>query len=336
MTNDNLPLLLPKFNALAQIIKDVSLAKAALDTNKLVAIPTETVYGLAANGTSAVALKKIFEAKGRPINNPLILHFKDVEDIRPFVTELTNEVSILASHFWPGPLTLLLPKSGKVPEIVTAGSNRVAVRIPNHPVALQLLKILDYPLAAPSANPSGYISPTLPEHVEKQLGEKISLILDGGPCQSGIESTILGWENGLPIIYRKGVITAEQIGAVLGKIPQFKGKTEVLEAPGMSSSHYAPNTRTLVTHELEKVIEKHIHKKIGLITFNKQTGFKLEKEIVLSPESSLEEMAQKLYASMHELDELGLDLIIIEKAPAEGIGKAINDRLQRSSFEEKQ
>ncbi len=252
------------------------------------------------------------------------------------MTELTDEASTLALHFWPGPLTLLLPKSDKVPEIVTAGSNRVAVRIPNHPVSLQLLKILDYPMAAPSANPSGYISPTQPEHVEKQLGKKISLILDGGPCQSGIESTILGWENNLPIIYRKGVITPEQIGAILGKIPQFKGKTEVLEAPGKSSSHYAPNTRTLVTHELEKVIEKHIHKKIGLITFNKQTGFKLEKEIVLSPESSLEEMAQKLYASMHELDELGLDLIIIEKAPAEGIGKAINDRLQRSSFEEKQ
>jgi L-threonylcarbamoyladenylate synthase len=255
-----------------------------------------------------------------------------LESIAPFVTKINDEIKILASHFWPGPLTLLLPKSDKVPEIVTAGSSRVAVRVPNHPLTLQLLQVLDYPLAAPSANPSGYISPTRPEHVEKQLGEKIGLILDGGPCESGIESTILGWENDLPTIYRKGVITTEEIGSLLGRIPMFKNQVDVLEAPGMSSSHYAPNTKTIVAENVKQTISAHSDKKMGLIVFTQSAGLKVKKEIVLSPTASLKEMAQKLYASMHELDEMQLDLIIIEKAPEEGIGKAINDRLQRSAF----
>jgi len=328
----SLLLLLPKFSPLAQIIKTIPLVKTYLDSNELVAIPTETVYGLAANGTSTEALKKIFKAKGRPVNNPLILHFNDLESIAPFVVHLSAEIRLLAHHFWPGPLTLLLPKSNKVPEMVTAGSDRVAVRIPNHPITLELLKKLDYPLAAPSANPSGYISPTEPKHVEKQLGNKIKLILDGGPCDSGIESTILGWENGTPIIYRKGVITPEQIGKVLGKNPQIKGKSNVLEAPGMLSSHYAPNTQTMVTDKVKEMVNSNPNQKIGVIMIKESTGLHLEKEIILSGTASLHEMAQKLYAAMHQLDTMGLDLIIIEKAPDIGIGKAINDRLQRSAF----
>ena len=307
-----------------------------MDAKELVAVPTETVYGLAANGTAVVAIKKIFEAKGRPINNPLILHFKDVASIGPYVMQMSDEITKLASHFWPGPLTLLLPKSAIVPEIVTAGSNRVAVRVPNHTMTLELLKSLDYPLAAPSANPSGYISPTSSEHVEKQLGEKIPLILDGGACKSGIESTILGWENDRPIIYRKGAITADQIGGVLGKMPKFKNKSDVLEAPGMSSSHYAPNTKTLVVENAGETVALHADKKVGLIVFKKSGGQKVVKEIILSPKASLEEMAQNLYAAMHQLDELQLDIIIIEKAPEEGIGGAINDRLQRSAFNHQQ
>ena len=331
MTIYNLPLLLPKFNLLGQVTKDISIAKYYLEADELVAIPTETVYGLAAKGTSTKALKKIFEAKGRPINNPLILHFKDLESITPFITELTENVRELAAEFWPGPLTLLLPKSEMVPDIVTAGSNRVAVRVPNHSITLGLLKTLDYPLAAPSANPSGYISPTRPEHVQKQLGKKVKLILDGGACTSGIESTILGWEKGIPILYRKGVITSEEIEEVLGKGPQYKNKSNILEAPGMMSSHYAPNTKTVVTEEVKKTVDVHINKKIGLLTFNKHQGLKVQKELVLTESGSLEEMAKNLYAAMHDLDTLGLDIIIIEKAPNQGIGKAINDRLLRSS-----
>ncbi|MEM8926923.1 MAG: L-threonylcarbamoyladenylate synthase [Bacteroidota bacterium] len=316
---------------MAQIATDISLAKDYLDSEELVAIPTETVYGLAAKGTSIKALRKIFKAKGRPINNPLILHFKDWESVTPFVTRMTDDIGKLASQFWPGPLTLLLPKSDNVPDMVTAGSKRVAVRVPNHPITLELLKTLDYPLAAPSANPSGYISPTHPEHVEAQLGERIPLILDGGACTSGIESTILGWENGTPIIYRKGVVTPEDIGRVLGKQPQFKGKSLVLEAPGMMSSHYAPDTKTIITENPKETVKGHRNKRMGLLTFKESTGLEVEKEIVLAQQGSLKEMAKNLYAAMHELDSLGLQVIIIEKAPDKGIGKAINDRLIRSS-----
>ena len=330
----SLGLLLPKFKPLARITKNIVDAKISLDADQLVAIPTETVYGLAAKGTSPIALKKIFVAKGRPANNPLILHFKDFESIRPFVRSLNDEVKLLADEFWPGPLTLLLPKSDAVPGIVTAGSERVAVRVPNHQKTLGLLRSLDYPLAAPSANPSGYISPTLPKHVEKQLGNKIGLILDGGACQSGIESTILGWEDNIPVIYRKGVITAEQIGAILKTIPRFNEKTKVLEAPGMLSSHYAPNTTTLVVDDVKTSLRLFHNKKVGLLLFKENHDVSVEEKMVLSASGTLEEMAQNLYAEMHRLDLLGLDIIMIEKAPEIGIGKAINDRLQRSATKE--
>ena len=195
---------------------DITRAKAYLEQGALVAIPTETVYGLAANGTSKTAIQSIYTAKGRPSNNPLILHFPNLEKIRPFVDGITEDVKLLANAFWPGPLTLLLPKSDMVLDIVTAGLPRVAVRVPNHPKTLALLEQLDFPLAAPSANPSGYISPTQASHVEQQLGDKIAMVLDGGACKKGLESTILGWDaQGQPTIYRKGVITAEAIEKVL-------------------------------------------------------------------------------------------------------------------------
>lgn len=321
---------------MADISDDIVLAKQLLDRGELVAIPTETVYGLAANGTSTEALEKIFKTKGRPVNNPLILHFKNLKSIHPFISEIHDDLERLALRFWPGPLTLLLPKSEKVVDIVTAGSSRVAVRVPSHPITLGLLNSLDYPLAAPSANPSGYISPTRPHHVKEQLGHKIQLILDGGVCTSGIESTILGWDGEEPVIYRKGVITSEEIEEVLGKVPKLNQKTKVLEAPGMLSSHYAPRTLTLAVPEIGEVLKVHQGKKIGLIMFKNSFSGKpvVDKEIVLSKEGSLKEMAQKLYAAMYELDALGLDVIIIQQAPEEGIGKAINDRLQRSSFHE--
>ena len=319
---------------MATITKDIFSAKAILDAGGLVAIPTETVYGLAAKGTDPQALKKIFETKGRPVNNPLILHFDTLDSIRPFVSELSETVERLAANFWPGPLTLLLPKSYRVPQIVTAGYDRVAVRIPEHELTLQLLQQLDYPLAAPSANPSGYISPTRPAHVEQQLGEKIPVILDGGPCKSGIESTILGWDSKLqPIIYRPGAITAKEIAVVLGTMPQTNQKNEQLLAPGMSSSHYAPRTLTIATTTIEKELEAHEGKKIGVITLTSGVGdkYRVAREVILSPQGSLQEIAQKLYAKMYELDAMGLDLILIEFTAGEGIGKAINDRLKRSS-----
>lgn len=313
---------------------DITKAKEYLTRGKLVAIPTETVYGLAANATDETAIKAIYTAKGRPSTNPLILHFPNIEAIRPYVTHISEEVQLLTTAFWPGPLTLLLPKSNLVPESITAGLPRVAVRVPNHPKTLSLLEQLDFPVAAPSANPSGYISPTKAAHVIAQLGDKIAMVIDGGECKRGLESTIFGWdENEYPTIYRKGVITAEAIEKVLHKLPQ-NHKSQTIEAPGMLSSHYAPNTPTLLSTNLPVTIAQNQGKSMGLISFKKKYNSRftrVTKEIVLSKEGAMEEVAQKLYAAMHTMDSLGLDLIIIEKVPEEGIGKAINDRLTRSA-----
>jgi len=313
---------------------DIVRAKEYLDQGALVAIPTETVYGLAANGTSKMAIQKIYKAKGRPSSNPLILHFPNLAAMQPYVGKMTEEVRLLANAFWPGPLTLLLPKSDLVLDTVTAGLPRVAVRVPNHPKTLELLRQLDFPLAAPSANPSGYISPTKASHVKQQLGNKIAMVLDGGECTRGLESTILGWdETGHPTIYRKGVITAEAIENVLHKLPQ-NHISKTLEAPGMLSLHYSPNTTTIISANIGKTVQEHPKKTIGLISFHKHYQTSVEgitNEIVLSTAGSLNEVAKKLYAAMYTMDNLGLDVIVIEKVPETGIGKAINDRLVRSA-----
>ena len=313
---------------------DIGRAKSYLDQGALVAIPTETVYGLAANGTDETAIQSIYTAKGRPSNNPLILHFPNLERIKPFVAGISEEVKLLANAFWPGPLTLLLPKSDLVLDRITAGLPRVAVRVPNHPKTLALLEQLDYPLAAPSANPSGYISPTKAVHVTQQLGNKVAMVLDGGTCNKGLESTILGWDdNGQPTIYRKGVITAEAIEGVLHKLPQNHA-AKTLEAPGMLSLHYAPRTTTIISANIPQTLNEHPKKSIGLMSFKqsfKNEFSSVNEEIVLSLNGSLEEVAQKLYAAMYTMDGLGLDLIVIEKVPENGIGRAINDRLSRSA-----
>lgn len=323
------------FAPMAYLTKNIEKAKAALNNGDLVAIPTETVYGLAANATSIDAVKSIFKTKGRPSNNPLILHFSNFDAISPYVASISDDVKLLAKSFWPGPLTLLLPKTDLVPEIITAGLPRVAVRVPSHPLTIKLLNELNYPLAAPSANPSGYISPTKASHVEKQLGDKIEFILDGGNCKKGLESTILGWnDNNKPTLYRQGVITAKDIEEVLKKeVVIHTPNSGRLEAPGMLSSHYAPKTKTIISDSIESTIRENSGLKLGLIkAFQPYKGpIIVSKQIVLSSNNLLEEVAQKLYASMHELDALDLDLIIIEKVIDEDIGLAINDRLKRSA-----
>lgn len=322
---------------MAILTKNINDAKAILDKGNLVAIPTETVYGLAAKAIDEKAVKKIFKTKGRPSNNPLILHFPNLDSIFPYINSITKEVQLLANAFWPGSLTLLLPKSDLVPEIITAGLPSVAVRVPNHPLTLQLLHQLDYPLAAPSANPSGYISPTNPSHVEKQLGTKIPMVLDGGNCKKGLESTILGWNDKKePTIYRQGVITKEDISAVLQKEVLINSPySEALVAPGMLSSHYAPNTKTIISTNMDKDINQYQGLNLGVIKVHTmyQGDITIKKQVVLSTSNSLNEIAEKLYAAMHELDSLQLDLILIEAVPNKGIGRAINDRLKRSATE---
>lgn len=310
---------------------DIEKAKALLAAGELVAIPTETVYGLAANGFNEAAIAKIYEAKNRPQFNPLILHVANVEQAEKLVTEIPDACKRLMQSFSPGPITYLLPKSSLVPDLVTAGSSRVAIRIPNHPMALDLLSRLDFPLAAPSANPSGYVSPVSADHVMQGLHGKIPYILDGGSCSVGLESTIVGFENDTVVIHRLGGITAEQIRLVSGTEVRTALSHAAPTAPGQLKSHYA-TSKPLLIGDVEPLINAFEGKKIGLLMFEHSAGIAVEKEILLSPSGSLEESAAGLFRAMRLLDQSDLDVIIAQRFPDTGIGRAINDRLERAAY----
>jgi L-threonylcarbamoyladenylate synthase len=226
-----------------------------LEKEELVAIPTETVYGLAANALNPIAVAKIFEAKERPTFDPLIVHTHALNEVENFVSDIHPALLKLAQVFWPGPLTLLLPKKDIIPNLVTSGLDRVGVRIPNHSLTLELLSKLSFPLAAPSANPFGYISPTKAEHVDKQLGTKIPYILDGGACEVGLESTIVGEENGEIIVYRLGGLSIDDIEAVVGKVFVQLNQSSNPKAPGQLKSHYAPKKPVYIGNVIE--VAKH-------------------------------------------------------------------------------
>jgi L-threonylcarbamoyladenylate synthase len=315
------------------ISKDIQKAIALLKNEELVAIPTETVYGLAGNIFSDKAIKRIFETKKRPFFNPLIVHISSIDVLGDIVSEVPEKARLLAHTFWPGAMTLVLKKSKNIPDIITAGKDTVAVRVPNHPVTLDLLQKLPFPLAAPSANPFNHISPTKPEHVERYFKNDIKMILDGGACKNGIESTIIGFENGEPIVYRLGALSIEDIEAVVGTMAIKNKMEENPDAPGMLDKHYSPKTLTLLTSSILNEIKNHPNKKIGILAFN--TSYKsaqITEEIILSTAANLQEAASKLYDSLHQLDHLNLDIIIAEKLPETGLGKSMNDRLQRASF----
>lgn len=310
---------------------DIQKAADFLQSDALVAIPTETVYGLAGNAYSSRAVASIFDVKKRPSFDPLIIHTNHFSRLEEFVSDIPEKVYLLAQQLMPGPLTLLLPKKKRVPDIVTAGSPRVAIRIPNHPMALQLLSKLDFPLAAPSANPFGYISPTTAQHVNDQLGNQIPYILDGGPCHIGLESTIIGFEEGAPIIYRKGGTPVEQIESIIGPVHVRPHSSSNPQAPGMLKSHYAPSAG-LELGNINELIEQHSGKKIGLIRFrNHHDMVPISQQVVLSTVGSLHEAAQRLFAGMRQLDQMKLDIILAELVPEEGLGRAINDRLRRAA-----
>jgi L-threonylcarbamoyladenylate synthase len=315
------------------ISKDIQKAIALLTNEELVAIPTETVYGLAGNIFSEKAIKNIFETKKRPFFNPLIVHISSFDALDNIVSEIPVKAKILADTFWPGSMTLVLKKHKNIPDIITAGKDTVAVRIPNHPLTIALLEQLPFPLAAPSANPFNNISPTKPEHVERYFKNDIKMVLDGGFCENGIESTIIGFENNEPIIYRLGALALEDIEAVVGKIEIKNKKEENPDAPGMLDKHYSPLTRTVLTTDIKSEILNHPNKKIGILAFN--SSFKsdaISSEIILSVDSNLQEAASKLYNALHELDHQNLDVIIAEKLPEFGLGTSMNDRLHRAAF----
>ena len=309
---------------------DIQKAKNELENGNLVAIPTETVYGLAANALNEVSVAKIFEAKQRPTFDPLIVHTHSLDMVYQFAENIHPKLLQLAQTFWPGPLTLLLPKKECIPSLVTSGLDRVGVRVPSHPLTLQLLQQLEFPLAAPSANPFGYISPTSALHVQKQLGSKLNYILDGGDCKVGIESTIVGEENDEIIIYRLGGLSIDAIEQVIGKVSIQLNQSSNPKAPGQLKSHYAPKKPFFVgsLRELQKI---HQDKKVGIITFGDFVATHHNVVVKnLSETKNYNQAAINLFSFMRELDESDVDVIICELLPEQNLGLAINDRLRRA------
>lgn len=321
---------------MAEIGKDIKKALNLLQDGKVIAIPTETVYGLAGNAFHAATISSIFAIKNRPSFNPLITHTNDISKVYHYVQDIPKHARMLAETFWPGPLTLLLSKTKAIPDIVTAGSDKVAVRIPRHPLTLQLLASLDFPLAAPSANPFGYVSPTRAEHVDEQLGSKISYILDGGPCEVGIESTIVGFENEKVVIFRLGGISMEDLVEVVGKdklIISNRSKNQLPDAPGMLSSHYAPGKKVIVG-QLDELLMQYDLNKSALITFKDYyPQVPQQRQFILSASGNLNEAAQQLFYALREMDKLPVSYILAELVPDYGLGRAINDRLLRAAAE---
>jgi L-threonylcarbamoyladenylate synthase len=314
------------------ISKDIFKAVMLLENDDVVAIPTETVYGLAGNIYSAKAIQKIFEVKKRPSFNPLIVHVDSLEKVLTIVSEFPEKAKLLAKAFWPGPLTLILKKNPDIPDTVTAGKDTVAVRIPNHPVTLSLLKQLSFPLAAPSANPFGSISPTKASHVAEYFKKSIEMVLDGGDCENGIESTIIGFEANEPVIYRLGSISIEEITAVIGNLIVKNKQENAPNAPGMLSRHYAPSTKTYLVNDVLEFIKNYPDQKIGVLVFSEEImAPNIKKLVVLSSKKDLKEAASKLYQTLHTLDYLQLDMIVAEVFPKYGLGTSINDRLERAT-----
>src|SRR6185369_15324276 len=316
---------------MAEIGKDIARAKALLEQGKLVAIPTETVYGLAGNALDPVAVTKIFSTKERPYFDPLIVHVPDVDSVKKYTEHIPNKALSLMKEFWPGPITFLLERKEIIPDLVTSGLDRVGIRCPNHDLTHELLKSLSFPLAAPSANPFGYVSPTNPEHVNEQMGDRIDYILDGGECDVGIESTIIGFENDTTVVYRMGGLSVEKIELIIGEVEVRINSVSNPLAPGQLQSHYAPR-KMLKIGNIEKLLEECKHIKVGVLSFQKKyTSHSIEKQIVLSSAGDLNEAAQKLFSALRELDKSAVELILTEEVPNTGLGRAINDRLKRAS-----
>ena len=314
---------------------DLNLVKHLLEDGEIVAIPTETVYGLAANALNEEAVLKIYEVKNRPQFNPLIIHVATFDAVKKWVKNIPPDAEKLAKAFWPGPLTLLLDKNEKIPDLVTAGHSKVAIRVPAHPLTLELLNKLDFPLAAPSANPSGYVSPTTAQHVKDGLEGKIPYILDGGSCDVGLESTIIGWdESGRAVIYRAGGISKEAIAQVLEQeVISLSTTAENPATPGMLKSHYATTT-PLIAGGIEELINQFPNKKAILIKYKEyHPGYPIDLQFILTPNNNIQEAARNLFKTLREADQLNADIILAEYAPNQGIGLAINDRIERARQE---
>ena len=319
-------------------------AAARLRAGELVAFPTETVYGLGAHALDADAVTRIFAAKGRPAWNPVIVHVADVAQARPLVREWPPAAARLAATCWPGPVTLVLPRSAAVPDVVTGGADTVAVRVPDHPVALALLREAGVPIAAPSANRFTQLSPTRAEHVVAALGDRVGLILDGGPCTVGIESTVVDCTTPTPTILRAGLLDAETLSTRLGApvamaAPRMVADATVRPSPGLVERHYAPRADVWLVDaasrtDAERALAERLASTTGLriAAIRRGDGWvPAQAEPVLTLPDDPAGFARGLYAALHTLDEAGCDVVVIDEPPARGAWAGVHDRLTRAT-----
>lgn len=302
-----------------------------LQNGQLVAIPTETVYGLAGNALDTAAVARIFEAKGRPHFDPLIVHLYHKKQVEDYCRDIPEVFNKLYEAFSPGPITYILKKKTIIPDLVTSGNDTVGIRFPNHPLTRELLLESNLPLAAPSANPFGYVSPTTATHVENQLGDKIPYILDGGPCDVGIESTIIDLSRQKPRVLRLGGLALEDLKKITPDIEINTHSSSNPKAPGMLSSHYSPGKK-LIIGNVQELLKKHSGPHTATITLSQIFDtIPNDNQKVLSPTGNLNEAATKLFKSLRELDREDVKIILAELMPERGLGPAINDRLNRAA-----
>ncbi|MEH7333346.1 L-threonylcarbamoyladenylate synthase [Neobacillus drentensis] len=313
-----------------------------LRENEVVALPTETVYGLGGNAESDEAVAEIFAAKGRPGDNPLIIHIADKEQLSRFVSEVPRTAEVLMDAFWPGPLTIVFnKKEGVLSEKATAGLSTVAVRMPDHPVALALLKSCGLPIAAPSANSSGKPSPTSAEHVLDDLNGKIAGVLDGGPTGVGVESTVVDCTEAVPVILRPGGVTKEQLEAVIGEVrvdPALTDEASKPKSPGMKYKHYAPNAPLYLVSGTRDFLQRLVEEKereglsVGVLTTEEYVNqFTADVVLACGHRAELETVAAALYDTLRRFNQLKVDIIFSEMFPNEGVGHAIMNRLLKAA-----
>ena len=319
----------------------IQTAASTLRNGSLVAIPTETVYGLAANALDEKAVSRIFEVKGRPADNPLIVHIAHISELNQLAADTPISAQQLAQNFWPGPLTMILPSSSAVPALVRAGLDTVAVRMPSHPIALQLIKAAGIPLAAPSANLSGRPSPTTAAHCLKDLDGLVPIILDGGPCGVGVESTVVSLTGGIPQILRPGAVTPEQIKSVLGAVMldpavyHEPAPSSPVASPGLKHTHYSPKAKVTVLRgqweNCAQFLEKHREDGAWALVFEQEMDTCPIPALCLGPKDSPDIHARRLFSLLRELDEKDAKIVFARAPREEGLGLAVYNRLLRAA-----
>ena len=318
-------------------------AGALLRAGEVVGIPTETVYGLAANALDPMAVARIFEAKGRPQDNPLIVHIADLESVKDIATEFPPEAQALADAFWPGPLTIILPKQDRIPMVTSGGLNTVGIRFPSHPMAQAIIRAAGIPLAAPSANTSGRPSTTTAQHVMEDLNGKIAAVVDGGPCSVGVESTVVSLCGERPRLLRPGGISLEQLEQVLGTVEVDRAlrekidDTEKVSAPGMKYRHYAPKAPVTVVFGTPEASANYIYAQLGensgVLCFDDCAPRFAGAAVVetFGPSDDAAEQAREIFDALRRFDTTGCTEIYAQCPPADGIGLAVSNRIQKAA-----